>query len=754
MPEPLPAPESTPLQTRESGSYSIGTMLGHGGMGAVLEACDHSLQRTVAMKMLLDGKESTPAQRQRLLNEARILGRLEHPNIVPVYELAVNECDELYYTMKKVKGSNLEELLRSPGPPSLSSLLGIYRKVCDAIAYAHSHGVVHRDLKPSNIMIGEFGEVLVMDWGLASSSSAAGASTGREQISSSGPALPGLTCEGEFVGTPGFAPPEQGSSAKHGNSPLSDIYSLGAILQSLLVSKKDRPNPSLAAIVRKAMAEDPENRYADVSELIADLEKYETGNPTTAEGPNPFRSLLLFLRRHRLECLYLAVFGVVLLAASVAFLLRLTASQRKNLQVMEQLRASAPSFYNEARSSITRSNLPEARQRIFSAIALDSEQPSFYLLLARIEQISGDFKASDAAILQAQRLEPGCGRDLSTINQKYASSWKDNSPEAAGALARDLIADSRTEDAFALIRRHIREHGDPEWKEYLLANLAVLPDGSGLELDIRRTTLHDLRPISWIPLKFLTIWFIPVTDLSPLAGMPLEKLSVSLRQHTDITPLAKLPLKELYFAVPGFRELPVIAGMPLEKLSLSSPGLEDLSPLQGKPLKALQVYNSRISDLTPLKGMPLTSFIATGCPQLTSVEALEGMPLELLALANSKVSDLTPLRGMPLKVLGLSGTAVRDLSPIEGLPIEKLDLGKTQANDMASLQKLPHLEDLVLPGPEVRNFSRETFPNLKRVSLKRTGTGSVWTASQSADEFWDSSEKSRETPLELQEATP
>ncbi len=152
--------------------YAIGTQVARGGMGAIMHARQQTTRRDVAMKVMLESHDE--ASVLRFIDEAQVTAQLEHPNIVPIYELGVDEQDQLFYTMKFVRGITLKKVLELlvAGIPEtlkkypLSALLTIFQKACDALAFAHARGVIHRDLKPENLMLGDFGEVLVMDWGL------------------------------------------------------------------------------------------------------------------------------------------------------------------------------------------------------------------------------------------------------------------------------------------------------------------------------------------------------------------------------------------------------------------------------------------------------------------------------------------------------------------------------------------------------------------------------------------------------------
>ena len=174
-PSSQPHMASSPLLTSTRERYALGCEVARGGMGAILRATDLSIERTVAMKVALDPASMDAEILQRFTQEAKLTGQLEHPNIVPVYDLSSDDHDRPFYTMKFVTGVTLHDILSklkngdatTVAHYSLTQLLTIFQKVGDAVAFAHSRNVIHRDLKPANIMVGEYGEVLVMDWGLA-----------------------------------------------------------------------------------------------------------------------------------------------------------------------------------------------------------------------------------------------------------------------------------------------------------------------------------------------------------------------------------------------------------------------------------------------------------------------------------------------------------------------------------------------------------------------------------------------------------
>jgi serine/threonine-protein kinase len=227
--------------------YQLGAVIGRGGMGEVLLAHDADIGRDVALKRM---KAATPDLVERFLREARIQARLDHPAIVPVHEVGRDRDGRPYFTMKRVTGTTLALMLERGGE-SLQRLLRAFVEVCLAIDFAHARGVVHRDLKPSNIMLGDYGEVYVLDWGIArvlGTSEPSHASTPSTE-----------TQVGTVLGTPAYMAPEQRENSKVG--PSADVYSLGKMLFEILHTRPDAP-PELDAICTAALADDPATRPA------------------------------------------------------------------------------------------------------------------------------------------------------------------------------------------------------------------------------------------------------------------------------------------------------------------------------------------------------------------------------------------------------------------------------------------------------------------------------------------------------------
>jgi serine/threonine protein kinase len=270
--------------------YVISGVAGHGGMGTVYVARDRVLQRDVAVKVL-DLADHKGTRVARLTREAHILARLDHPGIVPVHDAGVLPDGRAFYVMKLVRGRRLDEVLAEGAPQALR--LDLFARVLEAVAFAHAHGVVHRDLKPENIMAGGFGEVFVMDWGVAQDGAA-----DRE------PAI---------VGTPGFMPPEQaGARAVDGRA---DVFALGVVLTQLIGAS---PQPALAAIANKAQHPDVEARYQTVEQLAADVSRFRNQEPVSAYRESAMERALRIYRRYELPILLLLAYVVMRFVLLVA----------------------------------------------------------------------------------------------------------------------------------------------------------------------------------------------------------------------------------------------------------------------------------------------------------------------------------------------------------------------------------------------------------------------------------------------------
>ena len=279
--------------------YEIHEVLGRGGMGAVYRATDRVLQRDVALKVLTTELAAGDVARN-VEQEARVLAALEHPGIVAIHDAGTLVDGRPFYVMRLVRGRRLDEqALRESRGERLRRFLA----VCDAVSFAHSRGVIHRDLKPANIMIGEFGEVLVLDWGVAKVAALSGdaSSSGRHGSTSN-------TGDGVAVGTPGFMAPEQSTGAMQIDG-RADVFALGVILRDLATTEKV-PSP-LRAIIARATASEPAERYVSADALADDVRAWLDGSAVSAYREPPWERIARLYRRNSALVLLLLAYVVV-----------------------------------------------------------------------------------------------------------------------------------------------------------------------------------------------------------------------------------------------------------------------------------------------------------------------------------------------------------------------------------------------------------------------------------------------------------
>ncbi|TMQ08497.1 MAG: serine/threonine protein kinase [Deltaproteobacteria bacterium] len=328
-----PPDAAAPVTSIPAGQrYRLGAELGRGGMGRVVEAFDLQLGRTVALKEVLP--RGGPVVARRFAREVQLTARLEHPSIVPLYDAGVMVDGRPFYVMRRVSGRPLDQLMA--GAVELGerlTLLPALLSAIDAIAHAHRRGVIHRDLKPANILVGDLGEVVVIDWGLAKV-------IGEDDERGDSSAMPSdslRTQVGSVFGTPGFMAPEQARGEEL--DPRSDVYALGATLYQLLAGAPPHAGPSateviartgsrdvtpvdvvapgappeLVTIVGKALAFDPAGRYPDAGALGEDVRRFLSGQLVAAHRYTPRQRVTRFARRHRVP---LAVAALASLAVA------------------------------------------------------------------------------------------------------------------------------------------------------------------------------------------------------------------------------------------------------------------------------------------------------------------------------------------------------------------------------------------------------------------------------------------------------
>ncbi|MDD7985331.1 protein kinase [Lentisphaera marina] len=330
--------------------YINKTLIGEGAQKQIFQVYDTACSRDIAMAVL---KGNSQVEKAQFLREARITALLQHPNIMPVYETGKDECQHPYFTMKLGRGDTLQELIDAKTKQPLQELLSLFLKVCEALIYAHSKGILHRDLKPENIYVGQFGEVLLCDWGLANIVLEDCEETILDDQDLQDLNLK-VSLKGIIKGTPGFIAPEILKTADY--SFQSDVYALGAIFYCLLTgqepkttdtqeqslfSKQDNSeSDSLKAICKKALEPNKEARYQTVREMSLDIRAYLNGFAPKAEDAGTLTQIKLLYKRNKRVMNTAAFFLILITALGLGFIYSLQQNEKQALKLLSQLKES------------------------------------------------------------------------------------------------------------------------------------------------------------------------------------------------------------------------------------------------------------------------------------------------------------------------------------------------------------------------------------------------------------------------------
>jgi serine/threonine protein kinase len=685
--------DEAPSEALEAAAhYQVEGEIARGGMGAIMRAVDQDIRREVAVKFLLNNADDK--LKARFVEEAQITGQLEHPNIVPIHQLGVHQDGRCFFSMKMVKGQSLAEILKDKKSKyTLGRLLNIFVSICNAMAYAHSREVIHRDLKPANIMVGDFGEVYVMDWGLAkvlgkddppvppvpsthikrnksareSTQPASPAdSKAGDKISTDRQSVDELTQAGAIMGTPTYMPPEQAQCKDVDQR--ADIYSLGAILYEIMTLTPPvgrggdmlailmrvvegqiappaarapaRPPPGwvppeLSAIALKALATKRKDRYQSVEKLKQDIELFLEGRSVSAKEDSFREMAWKLVKRNKAASAATGIGMLVLMAVLAVSFLFINAARVR----AEDERGKAEE--ERGKAEVAQNKAEEAYQ------AYQKQVKDSAPVLLRAARLALNEQKFDDALVQASLA---------------AKSDPDN-------------AEARLLNGELLITRKRYAEAIPELEEYLKHNPDKAAAAKLAELCRKAQAEKADSPQETVSLLAFANLFTQAQDHAladgVLSGQGKNTLEVRKR-------LLEMYRKRIDAAWPGKGNN---LWMSLEgRFSLGKLGkVTDLAPLRGIPLTSLDLGgNDEIRDLTPLKGMPLTSLSLLNCNQIRDLTPLKGMALTSLNLFGTPVGDLEPLKGMPLTSLSLGGypkgTQVRDLEPLKGMPLKTLTI--------------------------------------------------------------------------------
>lgn len=539
--------------------YTVGPEVGSGGMKSVRRAHDQNTNRDVAMAVLQDERQQ-PRFLRRFVREARLTAALEHPNIVPVHEIGVADDGRPYFTMKLLGGESLHSVLQKldAGEPeyrqryTLSRLLQIFLGAGHAVAFAHSRGVIHLDLKPANIQVGGFGEVLVLDWGLAKVMERPDALTLPEELRV-------VHTEGVVRGTPGFMAPEQTRGEYSKLDERTDVYALGAVLLTVLTGKLplpdqapvfDRRSPvALQAVTLKAMAADPAARYQSVRDLLRDVQAFLAGYATTAQQASVLTLLWLLIKRQKVAAgLVLGSMAVILTIGVVAFV-RIARSEHVALRALKRIEEeqaenrklgllAAPRVVQKAGELLRVYDYDGALEQLDFAVALDAALDSAWELKAWLHSGRLEFDEALRAFRRgrrhrADRVEknPTKLRTMEDLAAHYRGVsfplpreqqlWfvsellrlgRANGDYLPAMLTEFFTLQNEAELDFAVITDELKLV-NPDSKKL---ELLVTPADDGLRLTLRGEKITQLQPLCGVPVTALDLSDAPGADLGPL----------------------------------------------------------------------------------------------------------------------------------------------------------------------------------------------------------------------------------------------
>jgi len=745
--------------------YQVGSMVARGGMGAILEAKDLNIRRRVAMKIMLAGKGAPKDRILRFIEEAQVTGQLEHPSIAPVHELGVDAHDNVFYTMKYVQGINLKDILQGiiDGKPEiverypLKHLLRVFLKACDAVAFAHTKGVVHRDLKPENIMVGEFGAVLVMDWGLAkvlrsgepgtengepldaedggdggAEESAApgtgnagtgpedaaeagdggaermGAGLGIESVRSDGDGEGFVTVDGLIMGTPAFMAPEQAHGKIDELDERTDVYALGAILYNILTLRPPVGGDSTDRILRNVVTgniaqptiyNQPGTTSAKTILLHEPLAE-DAGAEDEADGEReaPPRGGAAPpggtpLRHCPGARVPPALSAVVMKALSLA--------PEDRYQSVPELQAEIEAYQGgyatsaEEAGALRQFWLFMTRHKIEFVL-------TFAAVLILLAVVIGFVMKVEREKDRAVRNEETAMSLLTRFRTEHAEKERISRQAAPEFVpkAQRLMEMSKWEEASQAVGIALGLDEDlPEaWrlKGRLHLGSQELPAAVKAFLKCGDADRQGLLKIAK---KYLVL---AAVDGGWLSANHRLALALEVERAGDYAVAARLFKSGDDAGAAVESRLKAVR----EALAQANPRQKDLRfvyQIEEREIILDASSNRELTDIGPLAGLPLT-YLGLDGTNVSDIGPLEGMPLKWLNLWGAKVSDLSALKDMPLTELFLARTEVSDVSVLRGMPLSVLSLSGTKVTDVSVLRDA-RLTRLALEDVNVTDLS-------------------------------------------------
>jgi len=748
--------------------FSVEGKIGEGASGTVYAVNDRYLDRTIAVKLASVNQNARRVA--RFIREAQVAASLDHPNIVPVFNLGISAGGRIYLAMRQIKGQSLGDIIACAAPEAKrhaliatpNDVVNIALKVCDAVGCAHDRGIVHQDIKPDNIMLGEHGEVLLIDWGTASESKTRG-----------------------LRGTPAYMAPEQ--ARKEGASQLSDIYALGATvfhalylrlptaadtlsptefwakkkqgkLDRLAPDESRRVPPRLAAIVHKALEPNPKDRYQSIAEMREDLHAFQSGLAVSAYRESLPERIIRWYRRHRKTCQAVLSMIVVLLAVTGVYLY--DAAQSRQAKEQAELRAlklekeRTERWHLVLNQDFARTKAldprfrPDAPPR-FNAdgLVMWIDSPFRELNWTKPIGIEQKIEVTFSCDTTPHFMIKFCCNDkgdgsmfelrnrfvtLSTIREG-GLRW---TPLAEGDLGQENRLHANARNTVVVWREGNRFLIEINGQKVLDYNNTTAPWSAehGLFSLYRRygfgpLTIHSVRVWRRLQPDYVPVlepgkellrtgnapaaleWFKAHQDniMSPSLRQEAQYLVTRCLTTDDVTRKQKLlsdivAEKSHSFRVHAMHDLSLLlaeAGRSRESFDLACTATT-LAPEHG----TLSAVFDRIID--HLRSMPTDE-------KLAAVKRMFELPLSRFSAPNFGLTDLSVVQGSSARSLRLADNPIASLEPLRGARLYHLELGPAPANDLGPLKEMP-LESLTLtgmPAADLKPLHGKSFTYLK-----------------------------------------
>lgn len=770
-------PVFEPNVNRASDRYEGDDIIAEGAMKSIYQVNDTFTARNVAMAVIKNDIADNQSECNRFIKEARIAANLQHPNIVPIHDIGVNDENHPFFTMKLIRGENLSTILRKlryaeidyMEKYDLTALLTIFLKVCNAVSFAHSKGIIHLDLKPENIQVGDYGEVLVLDWGLAKQIKLS------EKEPQSQPDMKSTvykhlsniyyarqTVNGVVKGTPGYMSPEQAIGDINAKDRRADIYSLGCILYSILtherptvgktfaeivketisgeiISPEKRvPNmiipESLSAVTMKAMAVNPDDRYQNVKEIEEEINAFIGGFATLAQEAGLFTQIGLMYKRHKLEFSFIFGSILIIIFAFGVFFNRLSEEKDRANTALENFKKSQEALIE------TENRISKDRRREWQIVYDDHF--NFAELNNEWLVVGGELKNKDFSIVPVKEQINKSKLTLpkNDINVLYLN--KDVSGDVRVEV--DITLDSSEDSAVSCFINSVYFKNNIKYSLLSGYNFVCSMEDNSLSL----FKLGNLLEKAELPIKL---------EKNRVYKLVAEKVEEILKFSIDGYPVLKIRDNK-HFLSSEMTSLGVAvknSGCAIDKINIYQLGSSIKVDLLELGIGNISNGNYDKAELflkEVISGGTSKSRISKARRELKRVARLRKMTKEISAyrklfnrtvknwddkmlllvddkinlfLPPANIKDISILRGLKINgILSLTNNPVKDLSPLKDLQIEKLFIGGTKVSSLNQIQKM-NLETLYINNTPVSSLESLRGMNLKKLDIRNTNLDSI-----------------------------